>query len=226
MFFYFGRKRSLGRFYPPPGHRTVIEPFAGSAAYADRHIRSLDRVILVELREDVVKMWRQLLDPDLTVDDICPPVTLGVDTTNQFHVNAAVSGGGRYHRLKATPVMVMNVDILRRQLPAARRQWQDRDVEIIHGDYTLAPDIEATWFVDPPYQGQQGSHYPHGSRDIDYPALGAWCRARTGQVIVCEGEGADWLPFVPLGGLVSVRGKRSNEAVYLNGEPFDHGRLL
>lgn len=226
MFFYFGRKSSLGRCYPQPILRTVVEPFAGSAAYAHRYIRTVDRVVLVELDVDVVTMWRQLLDPALHVDDICPPCTFGVDTTNLFHLAAAVSGGGRYRHLKATPIMAENIERLRRQLPAARRHWQAIDVEIIHGDYTLAPDIEATWFIDPPYRGHQGSLYPHGSKDIDYDALGAWCRTRAGQVIVCESEGADWLPFQPLARLVSVRGKRSHEAVYLNGEPGLHGRLL
>jgi len=30
---------------------------------------------------------------------------------------------------------------------------------------------------------------------LDYRALGRWCRGRRGQVIVCENEGATWLPF-------------------------------
>jgi hypothetical protein len=57
----------------------------------------------------------------------------------------------------------------------------------------VMPDIEATWFVDPPYNNRAGSYYIENS--IDYVALGTWCHERRGQAIVCENEGADWLPF-------------------------------
>lgn len=70
------------------------------------------------------------------------------------------------------------------------RHWR-----VIHGDYTEAPDIEATWLIDGPYQGEAGEHYRHGSRDIDYAHLARWS-PRRGQVVVCEALGADWLPFV------------------------------
>lgn len=35
----------------------------------------------------------------------------------------------------------------------------------------------------------------HGSSTIDYKVLGEWVLSLPGQVIVCEGDGADWLPF-------------------------------
>ena len=58
---------------------------------------------------------------------------------------------------------------------------------------------EASWFVDPPYQNQ-GKHYHYGPENVDFAMLGNWCRTRLGQVIVCENEGADWLPFTPPSG--------------------------
>jgi hypothetical protein len=96
------------------------------------------------------------------------------------------------------------------QLPAIRH-WL-----IHHGNHTDAPDIEGTWFVDPPYQ-TMGRHYPHGSRGIDYAALGSWCRARRGQVIVCENTGAEWLPFEHFINAKGTRGA-SREAIWLNEE--------
>jgi hypothetical protein len=33
---------------------------------------------------------------------------------------------------------------------------------------------------------------------VDYVHLGKWCMERTGQLIVCDNTGADWLPFRPL----------------------------
>jgi hypothetical protein len=61
--------------------------------------------------------------------------------------------------------------------------------------YEACPVVgPATWFVDPPYQ-HAGKHYTHGSEGLDFDALSEWCRSRDGQVIVCENDGADWLPF-------------------------------
>jgi hypothetical protein len=62
-------------------------------------------------------------------------------------------------------------------------------------DFESTPDTEATWFVDPPY-AVAGKSYK--VRFTDYPRLAEWCKGREGQVIVCENEGADWLPFTPL----------------------------
>lgn len=66
-------------------------------------------------------------------------------------------------------------------------------------DYRDIPNIEATWFIDPPYQ-HQGKIYQGGSsEDIDYQELADWCKSRKGQVIVCEDSQADWLPFEDFG---------------------------
>jgi len=74
----------------------------------------------------------------------------------------------------------------------AIRHWK-----IVEGDYTAAPDVAATWFVDPPYDNAAGRYYVHGSDKLDFTALAAWCRSRRGHVMVCENEGATWLPFQP-----------------------------
>ena len=71
------------------------------------------------------------------------------------------------------------------------RHWK-----VIEGDYSAAPAIEATWFIDPPYQ-KMGKYYHHSAKKLDFDLLGQWCGERQGQVIVCEGAGADWLPFKP-----------------------------
>ena len=61
MFKYFGSKYKIGHEYPAPRHDTIIEPFAGSAAYAVRHRRRASRVILIEKDLRVVKLWHRLL---------------------------------------------------------------------------------------------------------------------------------------------------------------------
>jgi hypothetical protein len=84
---------------------------------------------------------------------------------------------------------------------------------VYEGSYDDIPDVEATWFVDPPYKGL--NLYRQG--DIDYDALALWCLQRRGQVIVCENEGADWLPFSPFRDSHAAPrkggGRRSKEAI-------------
>jgi hypothetical protein len=108
----------------------------------------------------------------------------------------------------------------------AIRHWDVRNCS-----YEDAPDVRATWFVDPPYQ-EAGTHYRFGSKGLNYEALGAWCRSRKGQVIVCENEGATWLPFRELANVKTARkGRRSAESVWVREdscarEIFDGVRLI
>lgn len=83
------------------------------------------------------------------------------------------------------------------------------------GSYADVPDALATWYVDPPY-AVSGKRYKYHS--VDFEHLAAWCLARSGQVIVCEQAGADWLPFVPFRDLKALEGKHgakvSHEVIY------------
>ena len=85
--------------------------------------------------------------------------------------------------------------------------------EVRHGDYTELPDVSATWYVDPPYQ-VKGKYYRFGSDNLDFEALGRWCLDRQGQVIVCENEGADWLPFEPFATIKNTLGTGSREVLF------------
>jgi 16S rRNA G966 N2-methylase RsmD len=85
--------------------------------------------------------------------------------------------------------------------------------DIRNESFENAPDIDATWYIDPPYSGNGGKYYTNNK--IDYKFLGEWCKNRKGQVIVCENEGADWLPFESL---VNLKGQKHNrkEVIWLN----------
>jgi hypothetical protein len=104
--------------------------------------------------------------------------------------------------------------------PVRRRIAADlckiRHWAIIEGAYTEAPDIEATYFIDPPYQTAAGQHYPYKFRD--HAGLGEWARGRRGQVIACDQEGADWMPWTGGMALRSTPGQDRNgtsaEVVY------------
>ncbi len=73
---------------------------------------------------------------------------------------------------------------------------------------------EVTYFIDPPYQ-RMGYAYSrrHNSTRLDFDALGSWCQERRGQVIVCENEGATWLPFQSFAATQARKGQ-SKEVVW------------
>ncbi|HEV7565819.1 MAG TPA: hypothetical protein VGO31_07645 [Microbacteriaceae bacterium] len=99
----------------------------------------------------------------------------------------------------------------------ARQVDRIRHWEIHHCSYEACPVTQpATWFIDPPYQ-LQGRHYRFGSNALDYADLADWSRNRPGQVIVCENDGAVWLPFRDLAMTKTTRtDRRSHEVYWLN----------
>ena len=111
----------------------------------------------------------------------------------------------------------MSIRRMKSLLPVMER------VEIVHGDYARIPNVEATWFVDPPYQpvdGIRGNGYDKKcqctAKHIDYNALGEWCKSRLGQVIVCEQDGANWLPFGVLHETTNSQDKKYKELIWTN----------
>jgi hypothetical protein len=90
--------------------------------------------------------------------------------------------------------------------------------EFYQQSYNTIPNDLATWFIDPPYQKAGKYYYGHSS--IDFQKLGEWCKKRSGQVIVCENEGADWLPFRFL---TNHQGsmQKNVEVVYLQDDMFE-----
>jgi site-specific DNA-adenine methylase len=208
MFYFYGGKRRLARFYPVPRYATVVEPFAGSAAYGVRHLipvkgkRTVDKLILVEKDRRVYETWTALLD--MTVDDLLSyPIPEAGDRTSDFLLMTSACSN-RIARTTEMTVTTRMPDVLRRmfkQMAEVLPHVKGR-VEIILGDYTDAPNIEATWFIDPPYHVEgrpqsRGMGYADGcdSYSLDYDALAGWCKRRKGQKIVCEQKGAEWLEF-------------------------------
>lgn len=213
VFSFFGSKWRSARRYPAPEHDIVIEPFAGGAGYSLRHYRK--RVVLIEKDPALHGAWLYLqrasqaellalpdLHPGQSVDDLrvpqearwliglwlnsgvarpCKTPSAWMDPSKRAAAgwsgqsSCQFWGPGIRERLAAQQPLISH--------------WI-----LAHGSYEDAPDIEATWFIDPPYQ-LAGKAYVHGSSALDFKALGDWCRTRPGQVMVCENVGADWLPF-------------------------------
>jgi site-specific DNA-adenine methylase len=214
MFYYYGRKKQIAKYYPEPNCSTIIEPFAGAAAYSLYGENWCKNVILVEKDPRVFGLWQWLIE-EATVSDIrkMPDLRIGDYSTDFLHIiHAATKMAFKFKRIKVTPVLERNWEISKRIFEG--NLYKIKHWKIICGDYSEAPDIEATWFIDPPYKGKSGMGYGYGSDLIDYDKLARWAKKRKGEIIFCEGEEGDYLPFRPLTSLKGVAGKTSMEKIF------------
>lgn len=234
--FYGGKWRDTPKHYPVPTHDTIVEPFAGSAGYSVRYADH--RVILGEKDPIIYGVWSYLisasteeilaipdLEPDQTVNDlsICQEARWLVGLWLNRAVSRPRTGPSAWMRKGIRPGSFWGERV---RQTIAHQVHQIRHWQIFNCSYEDLPfSAKATWFIDPPYQNQ-GKHYHYGAEGIDFAALGTWCRTRLGQVIVCENDGADWLPFTPLNHVKTARrGSRSPEVVWVEeGKPSAQNR--
>lgn len=223
--FYGGKWRDAVKNYPAPEHKTVVEPFAGSAGYS---VRYHDRnVVLYDLDPVICGVWDYLIKVTpaevLAIPDVPEGGTVAdLDIPQEarwlvgFWLNAGSAGPclrpsswmrsgiqpGTFWGTRARRTIASQVEGI--------RHWR-----IVNASFEEAKEGAATWFVDPPYQ-QAGKHYRFGSKGLDFQRLGEWCKSRQGQVIACEGPGADWLPFSPLADIRSTRpGRWAKEVAWI-----------
>lgn len=214
MFYYYGRKKQIAKYYPSPSYDTIIEPFAGSAAYSLYKNNWMKHVILIEKDEKVFDIWDWLINR-ATSEEIneLPELKVGEKSSEFLHIIHAVTKMAfQFKTIKVTAVLERNWEISKRVM--AQNLYKIKHWNIIKGDYTEAPDIKATWFVDPPYKGDAGRGYRFGSDSIDYEFLAEWALRRKGELIFCEGKEGDYLPFKPLVNLTGVAGKINKEMIF------------
>jgi len=214
LFYYYGRKKQIAKHYPSPNYDVIVEPFAGAAAYAFHADNWKKQVILIEKDQRVADIWDWLIN-EASPQEIknLPDLKPGEKSSEFLHIiHAATKQAFKYKTIKVTPVLARNWEISKRVM--SENLDKVAHWEIVCGDYTLAPDIEATWFIDPPYKNEPGMGYHHSSAMMDYQALAAWAKIRKGEVIFCEGLFGDYLPFKPLLELKGVAGKTSKEVVF------------
>lgn len=218
MFYYYGRKKQIAKHYPSPNCDTIVEPFAGAAAYSLYGNNWKKNVILVEKDDKVAQIWDWLIN-HATVDEInrLPDLKVGEKSSEFIHIiHAATKMAFHFKTIKVTPVLERNWEISRRVF--AENLHKIKHWQIINGDYSIAPDIEATWFIDPPYKGDAGMGYRHSSKILNYKKLATWALSRKGEIIFCEGHEGDYLPFKPLLNLKGVAGKVSKEVIFYKSE--------
>ena len=224
--FYGGKWRAAPR-YPIPTHSTIIEPFAGAAGYATRHYER--NVVLIEKDPEIAALWRYLIAADSVEIKALPLIRMDQSVNDLDAPPAAriligfwLNKGAASSCKTPSAWMRQGTHLTSFWGPEIRARIAAQVDHISHwrvieGSYENAPDIEATWFIDPPY-ANAGKLYRHSCKSIDFLHLGRWCQRRRGQVMVCENEGATWLPFKPFLTIKSLEGKRgkakSREALW------------
>jgi site-specific DNA-adenine methylase len=214
-FSYYGSKSRVASKYPKPQMDTIIEPFAGTAAYSqlwwDR------RVILYDINPVIIETWKYLIAA--TRNDILalPDVHRGTDIHEfdipkgaknliGFWINPGATRPGRSPTAHGVKKRWWNKD----KPGIAEIVYHFNRWEVHCESYENAPNVPATWFIDPPYK-HGGEYYQF--RDVDYANIAKFALSRQGEVMVCENTKASWLPFIPL---TTNRGyhKTTTEALY------------
>lgn len=227
FFSYYGAKFTASGKMQSPRFDTVIEPFAGSAAYSVRW--EARDVILIDKSEDICILWdflihaseREIADLPDSLENNEELIHLPDGPRQLLGFWVSKGRAEKSRTLSPWYFQYRNAKACRVWGPAVKeriaRQLQGiRNWKIVMGCYKDAPDINAHWHIDPPYNNSAGSRYPHS--EIDYIELSEWTMSRKGFVQVCENEGADWLPFKTLCEVVTSRGRRtgavSKEAIF------------
>lgn len=215
MFSYYGSKSKIVDYYPPPKHKRIIEPFAGSARYSLKYWQN--DVLLVDKYPVIVSIWEYLINA--TKADILnlPDIVTGqnvddfdITQVEKWLIGFCINGGSASPKKTAKDYNTWG--------EAKTRIANDID-KIKHwkvqlGSYEELENEDATWFIDPPYQ-VGGEWYVKSTKHIDFDSLGNWCKSRNGQVIVCENTKANWLHFKPM---VDMQGAmfKTTEAIWSN----------
>lgn len=223
FFPFYGSKWNIARRYPAPAG-AVVEPFAGGAGYSCYY--GARSVTLVDVDPIIAGLWSYLIRVSPAEIMALPEMPEPGDHVDNYTMPQEAKWliGFWLNRGSATPKKSRTAYSARTD--RAQLNWGARAKEriagqidairgwrVVEGSYTAAPDIEATWFIDPPY-GDKGRFYRFPFDNSGFPALGEWSLARKGPLIVCEGPGADWLPFQKLGSFKSSKG-RADEMVFI-----------
>lgn len=221
---FYGGKWRIAPYYPAPKYNRIIESFAGSAGYAVTYAQC--EVTLVEIDPVIAGLWGYLIHVSekeilaLPIDVIEDVRSLNVCQEAKSLIGFWINKGS--NAPKNIPTLwaanfgkensVWGVTIRQR---IANQLEYIRHWKVLNASFDSVDNECATWFIDPPYNNRVGRHYKH--KFFEYDRLSAWCKERKGQVIVCENEGADWLPFISFRDTKNQIGTQSKEVIWTQG---------
>jgi site-specific DNA-adenine methylase len=217
IFPYYGSKARIAKHYPEPRYDAIVEPFAGAAAYSQRHWDT-PKVVLFDTDDRVVAAWQFIINATEADVLTLPDVAYG-ESPWEFGLSKGEACLIELHCLDAFAT--------RNRRMGKRELWnrsKKRVASLVHrfshwqcrqASFADIGNAEVTWFVDPPYQFG-GEHYHCGTQGFDFDTVAAFAKTRKGQVIVCENTKADWLPFKPLVDIKGTTNKKSTEAIWTN----------
>jgi len=228
MFSYYGSKSKIVDYYPPPKHKRIIEPFAGSARYSLKYWQN--DVLLIDKYPVIVDVWNYLktaseqdikglpkLNTGQTIDDY------DLSDIERKFMGFMVQDGTTGMRRTASYFAVKRMDEKFNFIIENLHKIKHWEIKL--GSYDELENVEATWFIDPPYEFG-GHEYKCSNKNIDFDKLAEWCKERNGQAIVCENTKATWLPFKPMKEMQGTMFK-TTEAIWSNIKTnYDNEQIL
>jgi site-specific DNA-adenine methylase len=212
FFKFFGSKWRTCSILPEPLYETIIEPFAGSAAYSLHHAEK--NVILYEENECIYNLWSFLINEATEKDILSVPFSSEVihltnniqdldlsdgqklfmkywqytnNTSNSWKISTWIGHGGGGLSKTIRERCANQLQYIKHWKLGGRDGMQ----AFIQND--------ATYFVDPPYQFLYAKEYH--TKPIDYDKLSKSILNVQGQVICCEAinpttlQAPTYLPF-------------------------------
>jgi len=208
LFKWFGSKWLSSATLPPPKYGSIVEPFAGGAAYSLRY--SGKDVTICERDQFILPLWKWLIETATPSDIMEIPVNNREgDNILDFDLSYGqklllkswqrTNNVGRCWTISCWGCNGKGMwsrhvrDRIASEIGAIKH-WKVFD----DGMKVLREETwEATWFVDPPYQ----YNYQYRGKPLCYDELSQLILAARGQKIVCEaacpntGRFPIWLPF-------------------------------
>lgn len=219
FFCYFGGKHRTSKLYPPPSQDTIIEPFAGSAAYSHRYYTH--KIELFDSDPIIYGLWQylirvselEILSLPIEIEDVRD---LLIPQEAKWLIGFWINKGSTRPANKASTWFKSKLrpnsywgNVIKLRIASQLkfiRHWK-----VYNQSYDQISNRIATWFIDPPYHSS-GKEYKFNK--IDYNHLGQWCVERYGQTIVCEQFGAQWLNFKEFKKTKALCNKKSREVIW------------
>lgn len=204
MWSYYGTKKRIAKHYPEPRHNTIIEPFCGAAQYSLYGDNWKKDVWLNDKYRVVYELWKWLIFeateweilalPDMEAGDKVDDHTQ-LCNEERYLIGFCINSGSAQPKKTVAKYNSWN----RAKVEISENLYKVKHWIVSNYNYNVIENIEATWFIDPPYQyGGEWYQSSVNNKKLDYGRLAEYCNNRNGDVIVCENSKADWLPFRPL----------------------------